>query len=233
MPDAPSIALVGDYSPEVIAHRAIPVALELANRDLGAKATWSWVQTRDINNAARDLANFAAVWVVPASPYENMAGALGAIRWARETKRPLLGTCGGFQHMLIEFARDVAGLTGADHAESNPEGSTLVVTRLSCSLVEKSSDVHFTPGSRLQQIYGGSTADERYRCNYGLNPAHAAALEKAGMLFTAHDDNGEIRGAELPVAMHPFFVGTLFQPERAALRGETPPLARAFVGAVT
>lgn len=232
MPDAPSIALVGDYSPEVIAHRAIPMALELANRDLGAKATWSWVQTRDINNAARDLANFAAVWVVPASPYENMAGALAAIRWARETKRPLLGTCGGFQHMLIEFARDVAGLDGADHAESNPTGGTLVVTRLSCSLVEKSGDVHFTPGSRLHQIYGRSAADERYRCNYGLNPAHAAALEKAGMLFTAHDDSGEIRGAELPVSMHPFFVGTLFQPARAALRGETPPLARALVAAV-
>ncbi len=232
MPDAPAIALVGDYSPDVIAHQAIPRALELSNRDLGTKVTWAWVHTRDLHDASRDLANFAAVWVVPASPYENMAGALAAIRWARETKRPLLGTCGGFQHMLIEFARDVAGLAGADHAESNPEGGTLVVTRLSCSLVEKSGNVHFTAGSRLQQIYGGPTADERYRCNYGLNPGYAAALEKAGMLFTARDDSGEIRAAELPVTMHPFFLGTLFQPERAALRGETPPLARALVAAV-
>lgn len=231
MPDAPVIALVGDYSPEVIAHRAIPQALELANRALGTNVTWTWVRTRDLHDAPRDLANFSAVWVVPASPYENTAGALAAIRWAREAKRPLLGTCGGFQHMAIEFARDVAGLDGADHAESNPAGGTLVVTRLSCSLVEKSGDVHFIPGSRMQQIYGRSAADERYRCNYGLNPAHAAALAGAGMLFTAHDDNGEVRAAELPVAMHPFFIGTLFQPERAALRGETPPLARALVAA--
>jgi CTP synthase (UTP-ammonia lyase) len=232
MPDMPSIALVGDYSPEVTAHRAIPRALELAVRDTGTKATWTWVQTRDIRDAARDLAGFAAVWVVPASPYENTDGALAAIGWARETRRPLLGTCGGFQHTLIEFARNVAGLAGADHAETNPDGATLVVTRLRCSLVEKSGDVHFTPGSRLHRIYGRSAADERYRCNYGLNPAHRATLEKAGLRFTAHDENGEARAAELPAEVHPFFIGTLFQPERAALRDETPPLVRAFVAAL-
>jgi len=233
MPDLPTIALVGDYSPEVVAHQAIPRALELAGRDVGARVAWAWVHTRGVRDAPRDLAKFAGIWVVPASPYENMAGALAAIRWARETKKPFLGTCGGFQHALIEFARNVAGLGAAGHAESNPDGDTLVVTRLGCSLMEKSGDVQFTPGSRLQQIYGRPVADERYRCNYGLNPAYAAALEKAGMQFTAHDANGEIRGAELPAALHPFFLGTLFQPERAALRGETPPLARAFVAAVT
>src|SRR5437667_11486922 len=111
-----TIALVGDYSPEVIAHRAIPRALELA----------------------RDLQTFSAIWLVPASPYENMDGALAAIRFARETRRPFLGTCGGFQHALIEFARNVAGITAADHEETNPASGTLVVTRLRCSLVEQS-----------------------------------------------------------------------------------------------
>jgi len=228
----PQIALVGDYSPSVIAHQAIPVALARARDELNADVTWHWIRTRAIENAARDLAAFSAVWLVPASPYENTHGALDAIRWARETQRPFLGTCGGFQHALIEFARHVAGLAGAAHAETNPAAAQLVVTPLACSLVEKSAHLRFAPGSRLRAIYGTDTASEGYHCNYGPNPAHRGALERAGLRFTAFDDAGEIRAGELPEAMHPFFLGTLFQPERAALRDETPPLVRAFVQAV-
>lgn len=228
-----TIALVGDYSPAVIAHRAIPIALELACRETSVEVDGEWVHTREIRDASRDLGRFAAVWVVPASPYENMEGALAAIRFARETKRPFLGTCGGFQHALIEFARNVVGLAPADHAETNPTGTTLVVAPLACSLVEKTGDVHFIAGSRLREIYGRETAREGYHCNYGVNPAHRAAFEHAGLCFTAFDNSGEVRATELPPAVHPFFVGTLFQPERAALRGETPPLVRAFASAVT
>lgn len=223
------LALVGDYSPEVPAHRAIPRALELATHELGGDVVWRWCHTRELRDAARDLAAFSALWVVPASPYENMDGVLAAIRFARESGRPFLGTCGGFQHAVIEFARHAAGLDSADHAETNPHGHQLVVTPLACSLVEMSDLVRFTPGSRLHQIYGRDTASEGYHCNYGIDPVHRPALERAGLRFTAFDAEGEIRGAELPSAVHPFFVGTLFQPERAALHGETPPLVRAFV----
>jgi CTP synthase (UTP-ammonia lyase) len=228
-----TIALVGDYSPDVIAHRAIPIALDFARKETAAPVEWTWVHTREIRNATRDLSHSAAVWLVPASPYENMDGALAAIRFARETKRPFLGTCGGFQHALIEFARDVAGLLEADHAETNSAGDTLVIAPLACSLVGKTGDVHFAPGSRLGKIYGRDTAHEGYHCNYGLNPAHRRTLESAGLMFTAFDERGEIRGAELPSSAHPFFIGTLFQPERAALGGATPPLVRAFVAAAT
>ena len=227
----PRIALVGDYSAQVLAHRAIPRALELACANSRCEVTWQWVATRDVRRAARDLEKFSAVWLVPASPYANMAGALDAVRFARETKRPFLGTCGGFQHALIEFARDVAGLAAADHAETNPRGDTLVVAPLACSLVEKMGPLRFTPGSLLHAAYGRDTAHEGYHCNYGLNAAHRATLERAGLRFTAFDENNEVRAAELPVATHPFFVGTLFQPERAALRDETPPLVQAFVAA--
>ncbi len=226
------IALVGDYSPQVIAHQAIPRALELARADTSADVAWRWVLTRDLRDPARDLADCAAVWVVPASPYANEVGALAAIRFARETQRPFLGTCGGFQHALLEFARDVAGLADAGHAETNPAAATLVVTPLSCALVEKTADLRFAPGSRLRAAYGRDTAHEGYHCNYGVNAAHRTTLERAGLNFTAFDTAGEIRGAELPASAHPFFVGTLFQPERAALRGEMPPLVRAFVTAV-
>jgi CTP synthase len=229
----PVIALVGDYSPNVLAHRAIPRALELACAATQRDATWRWVATRDVRRAARDLEKFAAIWVVPASPYENMAGALDAIRFARETSRPFLGTCGGFQHALIEYARHVVGLATADHAETNPDATTLVVTRLTCSLVEQTNTLRLAPGSLLRAAYARETVTEGYRCNYGPAPEHRTAFERAGLRFTAFDESGEIRAAELPTGLHPFFVGTLFQPERAALRDEAPPLVTAFVRALS
>jgi CTP synthase (UTP-ammonia lyase) len=226
-----SIALVGDYSPDVPAHQAIPRAFELLAAETGREVAWRWVGTIEIHDAARDLAEFSAVWLVPASPYQNMAGALAAVRWTRETRRPFLGTCGGFQHALIEFGRNVAGLSQADHAESNPSGSGLMITQLSCPLVEQTAPLHFVAGSLIQQAYARSTATEGYHCRFGLNPDYRAVLERAGLRFTAFDAEGAIRAAELPREIHPFFVGTLFQPERAALRGEIPPLVRAFVQA--
>jgi CTP synthase (UTP-ammonia lyase) len=225
-----TIALVGDYSGNVTAHRAIPVALELARARTGADIEWEWVHTRDIGDPSRDLARFSGLWVVPASPYENTAGALGAIRWAREGHIPFLGTCGGFQHALIEFARNVAGIHDADTSETNPNGQALVVTALSCAHVEKVANVRFERGSLLGNAYGADTSSEGYHCNYGFNPAYRQAMEAAGLRFTAFGENGDIRGAEL--TSHPFFAGVLFQPERAALKGETPPLVVAFVRAI-
>jgi CTP synthase (UTP-ammonia lyase) len=226
---APAIALVGDYSAEVTAHRAIPKALELAASEMRAEVTWQWVRTREIGSADRDLANFAAAWLVPASPYENMDGAIDAVRWAREGRRPFLGTCGGFQHALIEIARNVAGIREAGHAEVEPGGLALVVVPLACSLVEETGAVHFSEGSRVRSAYGRPDSVEGYHCRYGLNARYRAALEAAGLRFTAWDDAGDVRAAELPA--HPFFVGTLFQPERAALKGIVPPLVRAFLRA--
>ncbi|MCX6955532.1 MAG: hypothetical protein NTV51_25575 [Verrucomicrobia bacterium] len=229
-----TLALVGDYDPSVTAHRAIPLALTLARSAApGATAlTWHWVPTRKLRDAPRDLARFSGLWLVPGSPYENMAGVIDAVRFARETGRPFLGTCGGFQHALIEFARHVLGHAGADHAESNPDGATLVVTRLACSLVEQTNTLRLQPGSLLHAAYGRDSATEGYRCNYGPASGHRASFEAAGFRFTAFDAVGEPRAGELSVADHPFFVGTLFQPERTALRGELPPLVAAFVHAV-
>lgn len=223
------IALVGDYRSTVTAHVAIPEALALVQKELGTTCAYRWVATSSIRDPAQDFRDSTAIWVVPASPYASMAGALSAIRFARETGRPFLGTCGGFQHAVIEFARHVAGLPAADHAETNPAAETQLVTPLACSLVGQVGRLHFTAGSRLREIYPHATVEEGYHCSYGINAAHRQALEEAGLRFTAFDDAGEIRGFELPAATHPFFFGTLFQPERTALRGEVPPLVRAFV----
>lgn len=224
-----TIAIVGDYSERHTAHRAIPRALELAREKSQAPVEWEWVATRRIGDASRDLAGYSAVWLAPASPYENTQGAIAAVRWAREGRRPFLGTCGGFQHMLLEIAQNVAGIRDAGHEETSPGGPSLIVTALSCSHVEKTGNVHFEPGSLLGSAYGKPEATEGYRCNYGLNPGYRPALEAAGLRFTSWDGAGDVRGAELP--SHPFFAGVLFQPERAALRGDVPPLALAFVEA--
>jgi len=222
------IALVGDYSEKHLAHRAIPRAIELAG---DGSITSHWIQTRDISDAPRQLAEFDGLWAVPASPYENAEGVLSAIRWARESGVPFLGTCGGFQHALIEFARNVAGMAKADHAETAPGAETLVVTRLNCSLVEQTGLVRFAAGSRIHAAYDSASAVEVYRCNYGMNPDHIAALVQAGLRVCAWDEAGDPRAAELP--SHPFFVGTLFQPERVALTGQAPALVRTFVTAVS
>lgn len=228
---AAKLALVGDYSPKVTAHAAIPRALARIQAESDADLEWAWIPTRQLHDAAHDLADFSAIWLVPASPYENPAGALGAIQFARETHRPFLGTCGGFQHALIEFVRDVVGVGNADHAETNPASETLIVVPLSCSLVEKSDAIRFVAGSLVQRAYRTDSAAEEYHCRYGLNPEYRATLENAGLRCTAFDEAGEVRAIELPTDIHPFFVGTLFQPERAALRDQTPPLVRAWVEA--
>ena len=224
------LALVGDYNPQVPAHRAIPTALGLACVAAGVKLDWTWIGTEQITDASRDLAGYSAVWVVPASPYKNMAGALAAIRYARENRLPFLGTCGGFQHALIEFARNVAQIPDADHAESNPAGANLIVSPLACSLVGLAGDITFTPGSLLHQIFQGQPAREEYHCKYGVNPVYRPQLEAAGLRFTGFDDAGDIRAAELPG--HSFYIGTLFQPERSALQGRPHPLIQAFVRAI-
>ncbi len=228
------IALVGDYNANVTAHRAIPIALSMAAEHLKADVSWEWLHTRMIpsfsGGAVEQLLDpYAAVWCVPASPYENGAGAIAAIRFARETHRPFLGTCGGFQHAMLEYAQSVWGID-AVHAETNATAENPVIAPLMCALVEVKGTLHFEPGSRLAKIYGSITANEEYHCSFGLNPQYADRLTIGPMKVAARDEEGSVRAVELDG--HPFFIGTLFQPERAALRNLLPPLVKAFVAAI-
>ncbi len=218
------IALVGDYDSRVIAHQAIPLALQLAGQ---LQISFDWKHTSNLG----PLDGYHGVWCVPASPYENEAAAIEAIRWARETKVPFLGTCGGFQHAVLEFARNVLGLASADHAETAKSEDCLVISRLSCSLVEVEEPVVAVPGSRLAALYGPGENYFGYHCNFGFNPSFETAFEAAGLHVVARGNNGEARAMEL--AAHPFFIGTLFQPERLALQEKNSPLVDAFVQAVT
>lgn len=211
------IALIGDFNPVVIAHNAIPKALAMA----GAASVWCHT------TAVPDLSGFDGIWCVPASPYASMEGALGAIRFARESGTPFMGSCGGFQHAAVEYARNVRGIPEAAHAETDPEAAMPLIAPLECALVEKSGDIVIKEDSHLFRAYGTRQITEEYHCSFGLNPRFEELLMDGDLRVTARDLEGGVRAIEL--TSHPFFVATLFQSERRALRGELPPLAREFV----
>jgi len=112
------IGLIGDHDSAVLAHHAIPRALALAAEAAAASVEHEWIPTEEIHAASR-VSDFDGLWCVPASPYRSMEGALRAIRFAREAGLPFLGTCGGFQHAILEYARHVLGWADAEHAETN------------------------------------------------------------------------------------------------------------------
>jgi len=223
------IVLVGDYDETSVAHRAIPIALAMAADALHADVAWEWLPTRMITgNTQRLLDPYAAVWCVPGSPYENANGALAAIAFARRVGRPFLGTCGGFQHAMLEYSQSAWGID-AEHAETNPDAHNPVIAPLMCPLLEVKGALHFEPCSRLAEIYRRSTATEEYHCSFGLNPIYAERLKSGPLKVSARDDEGSVRAIELDD--HRFFIATLFQPERGALHNQLPPLVMAFVAA--
>jgi len=226
--DAISIALIGDHDPQVTAHQAIPVALGLIAEQSGRDVQFEWLPTEQIH-ADTPLQNFDGFWCVPASPYKSEAGALRAIRFAREQQRPFLGTCGGFQHAVLEFSRNVLGWADAEHGETSPDSQRAVLTPLTCSLVEAVDSIHLVAGSLIAKAYETSEIREGYRCRYGVNPQFERELLTHQLHAVGHDSAGDLRAIELK--NHVFYVATLFQPERAALKGQIPPLVRAFVEA--
>jgi len=205
------------------AHNRIEQALPA----LGAEFRW---QPTDTVTGPAEVADADGLWVVPGSPYRSMAGALTAIRHARESALPYLGTCGGFQHALIEWARDVLGLAEAEDVQSAPRATFQLITPLACSLRGERRPLRLVPGSALAVIYGRLDSQEVYHCCYGLNPDFAGLFTSGALRITAHDDEGAPRAVEL--AGHPFFIGTLYQPELSSDRYQQHLLIHAFVRAV-
>lgn len=220
------VALVGDYRANAVAHQAIPPAVQFAAKSLSLDVTADWIATPDINQ--HHWSDYDAIWVVPGSPYLNDEGVFATIRWARENHKPFLGSCGGFQYAVVEYARNVLGWEDAGHAETD-EGGRWVIAPLACSLVEQRGTVTFEPGSRIAQAYGALESDEGYHCNFGVNPEFSDALATHNLKITSWDLDRDVRGVEL--TEHPFFVATLFQSERAALQNRLSPLVVAWLQA--
>ena len=229
------IVVVGDRSESVRAHQALPRAIELARGEI--EVGFQWIGTERLGKRLAGLPTSLApllehahgVWCVPGSPYASMEGALAAIAWARTSGTPFLGTCGGFQHAVIELARNVLGASEAEHAETAPDAPDRWITPLACSLVGAKGEIRWVPGTKLWALHDGVPSIEGYHCSYGLASDRRAALEAAGMRVAALDAAGEIRAVELDA--HPFFVATLFQPELAAPEGRRSPIIAAFLSA--
>lgn len=222
------IALIGDRSATVRSHNRIPMLLDALRVRDQIDLDAYWIPTSEADDADT-LRGFDAVWLVPGSPYHSEAGAVAAVRIVRESGIPFLGTCGGFQHAMLEFARNVCGLPSARHTEYGPGAGDAFIVELSCSLAGHEAAVNLTPGSLVEQLVGTSRTIERYHCNYGMAPEYLDLLRAHGMRFSGVDDAGEVRVAELPD--HPFFLITLFQPELAGDGTSAHPIIRGFAQA--
>ena len=224
------IALIGDHDPAKAAHRAIPLALGHAAGPAGHLVDWAWVHTSTLlGDVTAHLEMFDGVWCAPGSPYANTDGAIDAIRVARERGVPFLATCGGFQHALLEYAGAVWDVPSPAHAELDPSAPDPLIAPLTCALIEQSGAIRFEPGSRLLAIHDSGDAVEGYHCSYGLNPGCERRFATGRLRVAARDLAGDVRAVELDG--HPFFIATLYQPERSGLEGRRHPLIAAFVDA--
>src|SRR4030095_12534359 len=151
-----SIAILGEFIPTFKPHISTNAAIQHSLNRLGCEIEGVWVSTQDIDSSL--FSSFSGIWVAPGSPYRNMDKTLWAIQYAREKQIPCFGTCGGFQHIVLEYARNVLNFKDTQHAEYDPYASDLFISELTCSLAGREMDLHFAEKSQVAQIYGALSA---------------------------------------------------------------------------
>ncbi len=224
----PKIAIVGDLNPASVSQQLLNRSLDwLKERNA---FQYEWLETARIVPGGPDvLGPYCGVWSAPGSPFRSLEGALEAIRYARENNVPHLGTCGGMQHTLLEFARNVLGISGAQHEEYDSASPELFITRLACSLSGRTMRVKIEKGSLAFKCYQGNETIEDYRCHFGINPKYRERLSRSSLKVTGVDQDNEIRIVEIP--KNDFFLATLFVPQTRATRERPHPIIKAFVEA--
>jgi CTP synthase (UTP-ammonia lyase) len=229
--EAVRIAVVGDRLARFAAQDSIEVALRHSADALGTTFEVTWFDTPALTEGADELLQRAdALWCAPGSPFLSMEGALAGIRLARETRRPFLGTCAGFQHGVIEIARNVLGIEHAHHAEYGGETSApLFIDELQCSLVGQAMHVRIVDDD-TRALYGADDVVEQYYCRFGLNEEHRAALHDVGLEVAGVDiSDGTTRIMRL--SGHPFFYLTLFVPQTSSTPEAPHPIVTAYLDA--
>jgi CTP synthase (UTP-ammonia lyase) len=235
-----SIAILGDFDPTNETHTATDTSLKHAAAALGKSLDAKWLPTDQLlpnsgeasertARLAASLDSYDGVWIAAGSPYRDMDAVLAAIAHVRSSGIPTIGTCGGFQHIVLEYGRSVLGLAEAHHAEYDPYASVLFVSKLACSLVGKRMIVSLRPGTLAARLYERNAIEENYYCNFTLNPEYQPRLEQSGMMISGSDADAAARIVELPT--HPFFLGTLFVPQVASTAERPHPLILGFVDA--
>ncbi len=243
------IGFVGKYLDLKESYKSLTEALVHAGAHLDAKVTIKWVDSEKIEEegAQKYLRDVDAVLVAGGFGSRGVEGKIEAIRFAREEKVPFLGICLGMQLSMVEFARNVLGLSEANSVEfdekssdpiiylidefidasgrkqirtaTSPLGGTLRLGEYECETAE---------GSRLREAYGSEVIYERHRHRYEANPAYRERFEKAGLRITG-ESNGLIEAVE--VEDHPWFLGVQFHPEFTSRLQNPNPAILAFVKA--
>jgi CTP synthase (UTP-ammonia lyase) len=132
--------------------------------------------------------------------------------------------------MLVEFARNVAGMPGAAHAETDPGAELHVVSALACSLVGAERTVTTVPGTLVAELCGTAPFVGFHYCSYGVAPAHLERLVAAGLVVSATAPDAGVEAVELPA--HPFYLATLFQPQvGSSATGVLHPVVAALIDA--
>ncbi|WP_020495686.1 CTP synthase [Sciscionella marina] len=242
------IGLVGKYVDLPDAYLSVTEALRAGGFGNRAKVQIVWVPSDECatdSSAGKALADLDGVIVPGGFGIRGIEGKLGAVRYARTRKIPVLGLCLGLQCMVIEVARALAGLDKANSAEFGEDTPHPVISTMADQqdVVAGVRDMGGTmrlgaypaklaEGSVVARAYGSGEVSERHRHRYEVNNAYRDRLGKAGLVFsgTSPDDN-LVEFVELPVEEHPFFVGTQAHPELKSRPTRPHPLFAAFVKA--
>ncbi|WP_061300217.1 CTP synthase [Herbidospora cretacea] len=243
-----TIALVGKYVDLPDAYLSVTEALRAGGFANDARVNIRWVTSDDCQTqegAARELDGVDGVLIPGGFGVRGIEGKIGAIRHARENKIPLLGICLGMQGMVIEAARNLAGIEGANSAEFDPDVKHPVISTMADQedVVAGERDMGGTmrlgiytaklgEGSLARQLYGKAKADERHRHRYEVNNAYRERLEKCGVVFSGVSPDGRlVEYAELASDLHPFFIGTQAHPEFRSRPTRAHPLFRGLIAA--
>ena len=243
-----TVALVGKYIDLPDAYLSVTEALRAGGFANNAKVNIRWVPADDCATeagAAKALEGAEAICVPGGFGIRGLEGKLGALRFARENKLPTLGLCLGLQSMVIEYARNMAGLTDASSTEFDPETSTPVIATMEeqLEIVDGKGDLGGTmrlglydakllEGSVLAETYGKTEVAERHRHRYEVNNAYRAQLEEAGLVFAGTSPDGSlVEFVELPKDVHPYYVSTQAHPELSSRPTRRHPLFAGLVEA--
>jgi CTP synthase (UTP-ammonia lyase) len=239
MTNSISIGIIGDFNPEKPSHIATNDALKHAADLLSLDVKPEWLGTGNLRRkSVKDtIGQHQGLFAAPGTPYFFVDGAVKGIKLAREMNIPFLGTCGGSQYALLEFARNVAGMTNAAHTELAPQTDMPLLIKIACK-VDKSKgpkvprmlgtfEINLVPETEASKIYGRPKISESYNCSYELNPEYEGRLVEAGLIISGRDDDGKARIFE--VHNKRFFIATGFLPQLNSTPENPHPLILAFL----
>jgi CTP synthase len=246
--DEVTVALVGKYVGLPDAYLSVIEALRSGGFANDAKVHVRWVPSDDCetsDGAAAQLHDVDAVCVPGGFGVRGIEGKVGAITYARENRIPVLGLCLGLQCMVIEYARNAAGLTDAGSSEFHPQTAHPVIATMEDQkgIVAGDGDLGGTMrlglypavlarGSVVNELYGTERVEERHRHRYEVNNAYRDKLLAAGLVFSGMSPDGQlVEFVELPVGVHPFFVGTQAHPELRSRPTRAHPLFAGLISA--